>query len=277
MKEILCPVCGGELMREEGRWRCALGHSYDIASQGYVNLLLSSRKHAKVPGDSREMVEARERFLASGSYGFLRERVADLAAELMDGIPAPRVVDAGCGEGWYTVRVAGRLRDCGSSPLMIGLDISKFALRSAAKKDKEGVWAVASIFDMPVADASADLVMNLFAPIAGREFCRVLRPGGWLLVVSPGPDHLFSLKEKLYETAYRNGPVPEPEKGAGLVLRRRETVAREFTVGSRELLRDLFQMTPYPWKSPRESRERLERMDSLTTLGEFVLSIYQKL
>lgn len=276
MKEIVCPVCREELIREEGRWRCAKGHSYDIASQGYVNLLLSSQKHAKVPGDSREMVEARERFLASGCYGFLGEQVAEEAAKLLEGLPRPVVVDAGCGEGWYTVQIAAALRNQGQEPLTVGLDISKFALRSAAKKDRSGVWAVASLFDMPVASEAADLVTNLFAPIAGMEFRRVLRPGGWLLVVSPGPDHLLSLKERLYDKAYRNGPVPEPEPEAGLLLRRRITVAREFTVGSQALLQDLFQMTPYVWKSPRESRERLAALDRLNTQGDFVLSFYQK-
>ena len=276
MEGVICPVCRQPLEREEKTWRCIRGHSYDIASQGYVNLLLSSRKHAKIPGDSREMVAARERFLASGCYGFLGEQVAKEAAVLLRGVSRPWVVDAGCGEGWYTIQTAQALREQGADPTVVGLDISKFALRSAARKDPREIWAVASIFDMPVADSQAHLILNLFAPIAGREFRRVLRPGGYLLVVSPGPDHLLSLKECLYDRAYRNGPVPEPEAEAGLILEKRVTIAREFTVPDRQLLQDLFQMTPYVWKSPRESRERLEAMESLTTQGDFVLSVYRK-
>ncbi|MEA5010647.1 MAG: methyltransferase domain-containing protein [Angelakisella sp.] len=276
MNTFLCPVCHSPLARQQASWRCIKGHSFDMAAQGYVNLLLSSQKHAKIPGDSKEMVSARERFLAAGYYGFLRNRVAQEAAKLLKECQHPFVVDAGCGEGWYTAEIAKQVWQSAGNCTVMGLDISKFALKSAAKKDSRILWAVASIFSMPVADASADLVVNIFAPIAGDEFARVLKKGGYLMTVAPGPNHLFALKKELYDTPYRNGDVPVPENTGDFSLVERIEIGQEFTVNTQQLLQDLFQMTPYCWKSPREAKERLAAMDSLSMEGDFVLCIYRR-
>ncbi len=59
---LRCPVCQSSLSYEAGSLRCPAGHSFDVAKQGYVNLLGKPPKNADTP----DMVAARERFLAGG-------------------------------------------------------------------------------------------------------------------------------------------------------------------------------------------------------------------
>ena len=274
MTTMKCPVCSEPLIRGEKEYRCGKNHSFDLAAQGYVNLLLSSKKHTAVPGDSKEMVAARGQFLGSGAYGFLRREAAQLCVRLMQDRRAPVVVDAGCGEGYYTCGVSQALREQQSPGEIFGFDISKFALRSAGKKDKSITWAVASIFDMPLETASADLVLNIFAPLAAEEIARVVRPGGYLVTVTPGAEHLFEMKQILYPQPYRNDI--EPIAVPGFVQTQRLTIRQTMELEGRQQIKALFQMTPYFWRTPKEGRERLETVEHLTTDGEFILTVYRR-
>ena len=274
MTMMKCPVCGEALVRGEKEYRCGKNHSFDLAAQGYVNLLISSKKHTAVPGDSKEMVAARERFLHSGAYGFLQREVSALCCRLMKDKERPVVVDAGCGEGYYTCDIEKSIKELHPQGEVFGFDISKFALRSAGKKARGVTWAVASIFDMPLETASADLAVNIFAPLAGEEFARVIRPGGYLVTVTPGAEHLFEMKEILYPHPYRNDVQTIPVKG--FVQTERLTIEEMIQLEGREQIADLFQMTPYFWRTPKEGRERLETLDRLTTKGAFLLTVYQR-
>lgn len=258
MIKLKCPVCGEVLFDLKTSIKCKNGHSFDRAASGYFNLHLN--KHSKTPGDSREMVLARRRFLDAGYYAPLRDKLLEIIKE-----KAPTsLVDAGCGEGYYTSEFS---KICET----LGVDLSKDAILKASKKDKLGTYCVASIFDIPVMDASADLVTSIFAPYSSDEFARVSNA---VLAVIPGERHLFGLKEILYDSPYLND-----EEGYNLpefTLRKTTEVDFEIAVEGEQAIFDLFSMTPYYWKTPRDAVERLKKVNSLKTDVLFRILYYKK-
>ena len=180
---LTCPVCALPLQDVGRALACERGHRFDAARQGYVNLLTG--KGSPFEGDTAEMVEARAAFLGSGHYAPLRESV--VAAAVRDaGTPAV-ALDAGAGTGYYLEGLAAAVP--GLFP--VALDVSKIALRRAARRLPGGIGIVWDVWrPLPVADASVDVLLNVFAPRNAPEFVRVLAPGGRLVVVTPRPGHL---------------------------------------------------------------------------------------
>ncbi len=269
---FLCPVCGDTLTRTAQALRCPAGHSFDVAAAGYVHLLPSGRMHTRTPGDDRAMAAARSRFLNGGWYGPLADRLAELCLALATRDPV--VIDSGCGEGYYTAHLAAALRQAGQIPRIAGIDISKECIRRAAKRSGDIEYAVASAFALPFRDSAADVLLNCFAPLALSEFRRVLRPGGLLLCVVPGPRHLWELKEILYDAPYENQEDFVACEGFRLLDAVRVETA--MALPSREALSDLFAMTPYFWKTPRAGRARLEQLDALTVTAQFGVHVYRR-
>lgn len=266
---FLCPVCGKPLDDGKKTRRCPDGHCYDRSAQGgYVNLLRTNRRGSAEPGDSAEMCRARTRFLEQGYYEVLRDAISNLVTQF----PARWILDAGCGEGYYTAAAAQALREAGSEARILGVDLSKAALRHAGKACPAGEFAVASLFELPLPDASVDVVMHLFAPMCEQEFRRVLSDGGALLTVKPGARHLWELKEVLYEEPYPNDE--EEAEYDGFHWMGRVAVDDEVAIRSQEDLQALFQMTPYAWRTPREAAERLAKLDALTVRVEFLIDMY---
>lgn len=183
---LRCPLCQGTLqVREDPRraLACGSGHLFDAAKQGYFNLLTG--KGTVFEADTADMVAARHRFLDAGHYSGLAATVAKEAAGALQG-PGALVLDAGTGTGHYLHAVVNQ-----SGAAAIGLDISKFALRRAARLNPQALNLVWDIWrPLPVADHSVDVVMVVFAPRNPAEFARVIRPGGKLIVVTPRPGHL---------------------------------------------------------------------------------------
>jgi 23S rRNA (guanine745-N1)-methyltransferase len=193
VKLLLCPVCAADLVPNGPRvadgLRCAQGHRFDGARQGYVNLL-TGRGTSFVP-DTAAMVAAREAFLGSGGYAPLAGRVAAEAARLLADVPAPVVLDAGTGTGYYLARVLEEVPQAGA----VALDLSKFALRRAVRTVPQALCLVWDLWrPLPLAAGEADLVLNIFAPHNAAEYARVLGPDGHLLVVTPAPGHLAGLR-----------------------------------------------------------------------------------
>ena len=135
-----CPICGQALTREEGRYTCLAGHSFDTAKEGYVNLLPANRQHSKAPGDDGEMIAARSVFLGGGWYQPLQLKLCQLIQETSS--PSPVLLDVGCGEGYYTAAAAAVAARKGGRTA--GIDLSKAAVKRAAKRCREGEFAVAS-------------------------------------------------------------------------------------------------------------------------------------
>ena len=266
-----CPICGSPLERETGRLACPRGHSYDQAREGYVNLLPANRKHSDNPGDDRDMVQARTRFLDRGWYTPLREALCALA--LPQTQAAPVLLDAGCGEGYYTAALAEVSAKRGGR--IAGIDLSKAAVKKAARRCPTAEIAVASSYHLPLSDASVDCLVNCFSPLAAAEFRRVLRPGGRFLYVVPGPRHLWELKCLLYDAPYEN--EERLERYEGFSLETVTPIETRFTLPTSEDVQALFHMTPYTWKTPRESAARLAAVDRLTVTAQFRIHAFRKL
>ncbi|MCG2622157.1 methyltransferase domain-containing protein [Arthrobacter sp. I2-34] len=196
LRLLLCPVCAAEMLpngpRPADGIRCAEGHRFDGARQGYINLL-TGRGTSFTP-DTAAMVAAREAFLSAGGYAPLAGRVAAEAAQLLAGRTSPAVLDAGAGTGYYLAHVLAGCPDAAA----VALDISKFALRRATRAVPGALCLVWDLWrPLPLAAASVDLVLNVFAPRNAAEYARVLAPGGHLLVVTPAPGHLAQLRDVL--------------------------------------------------------------------------------
>lgn len=258
---LACPLDAAPLHRHGSSWRCAAGHSFDIAAQGYANLLPVQQKRSRDPGDSKEMVAARRRFLNAGHYHPIAAAVSRVA--LAD-IPAGATIsclDAGCGEGYYLRQLAAAAGD-EQTLALLGLDISKWAVLSAAKQDKRPNWIVGSNANLPVQPATLDLVLCMFGfPVYG-EFARVLKPGGVLLQVDAGPDHLRELREIIY-------PALKPERPAdaqlpeGFCFLSTETVRFPLAIDGAEQIADLLAMTPHLYRASAEGRARAAALVSL--------------
>ena len=273
MSLFCCPLCAAPLTRGDHAYTCPGGHSFDLAAAGYVHLLPANRKHSQNPGDDKAMVAARSDFLDRGYYAPLRDALCKLALRSTVDSPAPAQLDSGCGEGYYTTALFQALAREGRAPSAAGVDISKFALRRAARRLKEGEFAVASAYHLPLADASVGLVLNCFSTQALDEIRRVLRPGGAFLYVVPAADHLWELKQVLYDQPYRNREEDVPYEGFS--YERVEPVVAVLDVAG-EALRDLFQMTPYYWKTPREGAERLAALDGLRVRASFRVHVFRR-
>ena len=267
-----CPVCAAPLDRGERAYTCPNGHSYDIAREGYVHLLPANRKHAKNPGDDKGMASARSRFLSGGYYAPLRDALCGLAGAYAG--PEEGVLDSGCGEGYYTAGVYRALMETGRPVRMAGVDLSKPSLRWAARREKNAEFAVASVYHLPVGDASADLLLNCFSPLALEEFRRVLRPGGYFLYVVPAADHLWQLKKVLYDRPYPNEEKETPYEG--FTYREIAPVEDTIHLPCPADIQALYHMTPYCWKTPREGAERLGRLETLDCRIAFRIHIFQK-
>lgn len=260
---LACPLDGAPLRRDGATWRCAAGHSFDIASQGYINLLPVQQKRSRDPGDSKEMVAARRRFLNAGFYQPIAAAVSRAAlADLRPGATAS-CLDAGSGEGYYLRQLAAAATESRQSLAVLGLDISKWAVLSAAKQDKRPSWVVGSNANLPVLPGSLDRVLCMFGFPVYAEFARVLKPAGLLLQVDAGPDHLRELREIIYP-ALKPERSAEPRTPAGFVSLSTESIGYSADIVGAEQIADLLAMTPHLYRATAEGRARAAALTALT-------------
>lgn len=255
---LICPVCGDKLIKNERTYMCEKNHSFDMAKEGYVNLLTGKHKAGELIGDNRDMARARRAFLEKGYYDFLADELCKYINE------NDKLLDISCGEGYYTDYMRRKTQADVS-----GFDISKEMIRLAAKKYKEVEFFVANIARIPVESESIDVAVQICAPFSEKEFARILKKDGILLSVVPGKRHLWGLKEFLYEKPYENNEdATEYEylKKVDCV-----TVKETITLAGHEEIMSLFAMTPYYYKTSEKDRQKLENAESLTTELEFVI------
>lgn len=276
MNTFNCPTCKGEMKIVNNMYKCEQNHSYDIAKSGYVNLLLSNNMRSKMPGDNKLMVNARKNFLNKNYYKVLSDALNELLLEHVKKIDnnSPIIFDAGCGEGYYTSNLYDYLLQSDVSAKILGADISKLALEVAAKRNKNVSFAVASIFNLPLENHFCDMLLNLFAPYCEEEFNRVLKNGGLMFVVIPGENHLWELKELIYDNPYTNETEDYYKKGFELI----DTVKVEDTINltSQEDIDNVFKMTPYYYKTSAENAKRIVDIETLETKIEFEILVYKK-
>lgn len=271
----ICPVCGKRLKKSDKVWHCQNGHSFDIARNGYVNLLTTIKRNPKKSGDNPEMVKARTKFLDKGYYAPLADKTGETMKKMLNGVSKPLIIDSGCGEGFYTARYAKMLSDA----QFFGIDISKTAVSHCMSRiHAEGItnceFAVSSSFELPFKAQTADLIVCTFAPVSNDEYARVLKKGGILIVVSPSPKHLAELKQQLYEHPYENKPNVY---GLNKFDKLDEIIYEYYvTLENSEDIQNLFTMTPYYYKTSAQAAEKLKALNSLKVLCGFSIQIFKK-
>lgn len=259
MSILICPVCGESLYAQGNSLVCANRHSFDRAKEGYLNLLLSGQHRSKHPGDAPQLCRARRAFLSKGYYAPLRRFVTER-------VRGDVVLDACCGEGYYTCAAAEKHET-------YGFDIAKETVRLAAKQDKRTQYFVAGLHRIPVRTGAVDTLMHLFAPFEDGEFCRVLKPGGTLLHVLPGELHLWGLKQALYKAPYRNRETPPQTV---LTLVKTERLRYDVCLECTEDILNLYGMTPYCYKTAQSGLQQLSALPKLETTLDFVVMTYTK-
>jgi 23S rRNA (guanine745-N1)-methyltransferase len=189
---LWCPRCRSAFTTAAGALVCRNGHSFDLAREGYVNLLSGRRRHPAAWGDSPAQLRHRAEFLDAGHLDAL---TATIVRQVERSARGPQhVLDAGSGTGHHLARITARLP---GSVIGLGLDISKDAVRQAARRWPMPAFAVADLWsEWPVRDAAVDLVASIFAPKNFPEKARVLRRDGWLALAYPGPEHLTELRDR---------------------------------------------------------------------------------
>lgn len=260
---LICPVCGGALAAQGRSLCCEKGHCFDLAKEGYVNLLTGS-KPADSMGDNKEAARFRRDFLNKGYYAPLRDALCARFAER-----GGTLLDLCCGEGYYTAALGALpgLQVC-------GFDLAREMVRLAAKRSPALSLFVANLARIPVRDAAFDWATLLFAPFQEKELLRILKPGGRLVLVVPGKRHLYGLKQAVYDRPYENDEaLPRTER---LRLLNTEKIAARIRLQTQADIQAVFRMTPYYYRSSPSDRAKLEALTALDTEIEFLLAEYEK-
>ncbi len=296
---LACPVCGGDMCRDGASLFCRGGekvHTYDVAREGYVNLLPPGRGRNSRSGDEAAMIRARSAFLSTGAYDAIPENVARAICEnvhVRDGHPLT-IIDSGCGEGYHSLKIASSCAEfSGERVMLVGVDASKSGTSHGAKRavaenmsPRGGVgidfdsnalvsFVTGNIFSLPVKNESADAVVSMFAPLAWDEMRRVLVGGGVAVVVASGERHLYEMREILYGNVITKKPSVTPPEGFEELAHK--LVEYKKTLDGHEVIMSLFGMTPFCYNAPREGVKRLEEVSSLEITIESDIFVFRKI
>lgn len=264
MDLLLCPICKSPLKASGNSLRCDKAHCFDIAKEGYVNLL-TGNKSGELIGDNRDMARCRKNFLDKGYFKPLANRISELINENKP----QTVIDICCGEGYYTEYIKSK-----TNAEVYGFDISKEMVRLAAKRKCGAHFFVANMADIPLVGSVIDCAIHLFAPFCENEFARTIKSGGILISAAPGKRHLHTLKEKLYDTPYENEETA-PELN-GFTLINTENVKADIHLNSFDDIDALFRMTPYYYHTGEKDKAKLNGLNALDTQTDFFIRIYRR-
>lgn len=240
-----------------------------MAKEGYVNLLPVQHKRSRDPGDSAEMMQARRTFLDAGHYQPLRDAIVAQLCECLEQ-HATAILDIGCGEGYYTHAFADVL----PGVTTFGLDVSKVAIKAAAKRYQQVTFCVASSHRLPFSDASMDAIIRIYAPCKAEELARVVKPGGWVITATPGPRHLMELKGLIYDEVHLH--APHAEKLDGFELQRSNELHYPMRLRGDEAVA-LLQMTPFAWRAKPEVWQALAAKEEFNCQTDFNIHVWQRI
>lgn len=270
-----CPVCKTMLISYDNTWLCENKHSFDQAKEGYINLLLPQHKSSKEPGDNKEMVLARQAFLATQAYAPLAKILGELCETYFQAVYHMQTVnvrylenplvlfDVGCSEGYYSAAIMRYMSDINIDLQVGGLDISKPAIQKAAKQHRQHQFAVASSYNIPLPDNCVDIALQVFAPSCHAEVRRILKPNGIWLVVEPSANHLRELKAFVYDQVKTH--TTNDELPSGFTLLKKMKVSFTFSLEQKCDRLNLLKMTPYYWRISADNKERLlENLHTVT-------------
>lgn len=272
---LRCPMDQTPLQVQGRSLLCQQGHSFDIARRGYVNLLGAGDKRSRDPGDSKEMVVARQGFLNGGHYQAIAERVFEVLAPLLPN--RANIVDAGCGEGYYLEQLRTGLASAGYTPAaMIGFDISKWAVQAATRR-LAITWLVASNRNIPLAAGSIDCLLSMFGFPVFDTFLAALADDGVLLTVNAGPQHLIELREVLYpRITHTESSVVTQAQAAGFTAGDATSLTLRTAPLSQLEINQLLGMTPHLFRATREGRKRSALLDQFPVTIDVVLQLLHK-
>lgn len=267
MQNLRCPICRLPLIKSVQGVGCENRHQFDRAKEGYLNLLPVQNKHSREPGDAKEQLQARRRFLQAGYFAPLKARLQSLMPTAVHA-----VLDLGCGEGYFTAGLAE------SSPhaFVYGIDIAKAGVRLAAKAAQDQVqltYCVASSFDLPLADESMDVITRIYAPSKDSELYRVIKPDGIVVIVTPGEKHLWGLRSAIYSEVR---PHPQPQIPVGFKAVAQYQLTGDLSINVLDHGMSLLAMTPFAWRLPLQLQSSLA-LAGINDVFDFRLNVYQRL
>lgn len=264
----LCPICAATLQLSPSAksYVCGNNHHFDLAKEGYLNLLPVQFKHSAEPGDNKQMMQARREFLEAGYY----EPMAKAVAMMIDASHPTHLLDLGCGEGYYSRKIE---TNCSNTMMLHGVDIAKFAIAAAAKKQPNGRFIVASVNRLPYAAQYFDFVLRVFAPSNDDELKRVLKPSGLLLTVTPGPRHLWQLKEFIYAEVKEHALDSVLPEGFEHI----DTQRISYKIAPNPQQRIvLLQMTPFAWRTNESVKQAIKDVADIEIETDFILTLTVK-
>lgn len=270
-----CPNCGEVLTKviSKKMYSCLNNHSFDIAKQGYVNLLMSGKTKQKIHGDSKEMLSARKDVLHGGYYqGISNLLNSSIKSSLSLNKDISSIIDLGSGIGYYLSKLKDSVNN--QSIKYYGIDISKSGIVEASKLDKEITWVVGSTNKLPYLDNSADILISIFSPFTLDECARVLKDNGLLFVISPNQNHLIELKEVVYKTLIPKRVDRNEFESINFTKIKTHNLKELITI-KKEDLKSLLLMTPHYWKSSIKAKEELYMLESLDVSIDIELKIYK--
>ena len=270
----ICPICQQSLKQHlpSQGYYCENKHHFDLAKEGYLNLLPVQHKKSKQPGDSREMMRARRHFLEQGFYQPMAKAVAEMIDTQHQEGTVLNLLDMGCGEGYYSRQIKAFCQRSESINLH-GIDIAKNAIFAAAKKQQDAKFIVASNKQMPYSEQFFDLILRVYAPSNEAEVSRILKTKGLLLTVTPGPRHLWQLKQFIYKTVNEHAIEIEPPANFTEINRQRV----QYTIKPNQQQRmALLQMTPFAWRAKPQMQQAIQRATGLEIETDFILTLVQK-
>lgn len=276
---LACPLDGLALACGNGQWTCAQGHAFDIARQGYVHLMPVQQKRSRDPGDSKTMIAARRRFLDTGTYAPIARALNEAVVARLPRDAEACVLDAGCGEGYYLDRLHRNLREApgDGAVAFVGMDISKWAVQAAARRDKALTWLVGTNKSPPLLPESVDVVISTFGFYHFAGLAGVLKPGGALVLVEPGPEHLIELRAIIYpEVRRREPPALDFARELGLEPDSVRTLRYQSETLSNETIGDLMCMTPHLYRASHAGKMAVQALEALSLSVDVVFRVLLK-
>lgn len=277
---LACSMCGEALAEKDGALSCSAGHSFDIAREGYVNLLPPQHRARGIDGDLPSMLQARRRFLEAGHFDPLMTRLASVAEELLRDREAahvssehgPCVLEVGCGEGYYLGSLAERIGAAvGPRAVFVGTDLSKSAVKLAAKRYPRCTFFVADIHRrIYLQDQTVSVLLDVFAPRNPAEFARILEPGGLALIVIPSAEHLASARAQLGLLGIEEDKEGRIRERFGEAFEPLDRAELSYPIElSAESAADVVSMGPSHWHRAQEAAEPI--VEPITTEASFVI------
>ena len=277
---LACPIDGNKLEQNDGQLVCENGHTFDIARQGYVNLLPVQHKRSKQPGDSKAMVLARTAFLNSGIYEPIANKLTEIISAQITTDKETCILDAGCGEGYYFDAIFRTLDEHKNTNKLsfIGLDISKDAIIQASKRNKQISWLVGTNRQPPIEDASVDIILCLFGFLSLDAFNKVLKPDGKIIIVDPGPEHLKELREIIYPEIKKSDKSNTSQNEIkGFALLKSEAVTFKAKITNNEKINQLLIMTPHFYRASKEGKQKAANLNKLDITINVIFKVLEKI